>query len=141
MKFLKHNFFAILCFILGVSTLVMVNINSKTAIQTESFLYPKMLSLLIIVFSILLIIQTLTVKKDENSEVLFTGVFYVVFYAILIYVLGFFLSTLIFLAGSLYYLGEKSWKKIALIDGGVTFLIFVIFNYIFNVPIPGGILW
>lgn len=132
-------------FIIFILILACIPINSylqiTTNIEQESFLYPAILSVVLIGLAIILSFQILKNSNHVVPIINWLGIFVIVVYSLLIYIIGFLLATFIFIASSLYILGEKKWKKITIINIFITSIIFVVFNYIFNVPIPRGILW
>lgn len=60
-------------------------------------------------------------------------------YGLLFYLLGFWVSSAICLAGLLYLLGERRTWMIASLTAGTLLLIYVAFEYAFEVRMPAGV--
>ena len=60
-------------------------------------------------------------------------------YAFLIGLIGFLLTTFIFLILWMWFIESISWRQIAAVSIGVTLVLYLIFGYFLEVPLPGGI--
>ena len=60
-------------------------------------------------------------------------------YAFLIDLIGFIPTTFIFLVLWMWIIEGISWGKIATVSAGVTLILYLIFGYFLEVPLPGGI--
>jgi putative tricarboxylic transport membrane protein len=60
-------------------------------------------------------------------------------YAFLIDLLGFLLTTFIFLVLWMWLIENIAWRQIAAVSIGVTVVLYLIFGYFLEVPLPGGI--
>lgn len=60
-------------------------------------------------------------------------------YAFLIDLLGFLPTTFIFLALWMWLIESIAWRQIAAVSIGVTVVLYLIFGYFLEVPLPGGI--
>lgn len=119
----------------------------------EARLFPLIFLIIMIVFSILLIIKGVN-RKEFNSHgddeekisidllkkplVLFVGVF---LYCLLINLIGFFLSSIIFMIAFMYLNKYKSYKSIIFSTLLTILFVYFIFVYQLNVAIPSGILF
>lgn len=50
--------------------------------------------------------------------------------------IGFVLATFLFMVLLLYFYEERDWKKLLLISAGVAVVIFLLFTYAFQIPLP-----
>ncbi len=64
-----------------------------------------------------------------------------VIYALLIKTIGFFTATVIFVAGSAFYLGTRNIKSIVISAFGISIFIYFLFVTQLHVPLPKGILF
>ena len=60
-------------------------------------------------------------------------------YALLIGLIGFLLTTFVFLILWMWVIEGISWRQIAAVSIGVTLVLYLIFGYFLEVPLPGGI--
>lgn len=60
-------------------------------------------------------------------------------YAFLIDLIGFLPTTFIFLILWMWIIEGISWRQIATVSIGVTVVLYLIFGYFLEVPLPGGI--
>jgi len=60
-------------------------------------------------------------------------------YAFLIDLIGFLPTTFIFLVLWMWIIESISWRRIAMVSVGVTGVLYLIFGYFLEVPLPGGI--
>lgn len=60
-------------------------------------------------------------------------------YAFLIGLVGFLPTTFIFLILWMWIIESISWGRIAVVSTGVTVMLYLIFGYFLEVPLPGGI--
>lgn len=111
-------------------------------------LYPKFVSLLLLVFSTLFVIQTMFRPNEEYQDRPFEGIYvrqmmFIIgisfIYVVLIKTLGFFLAT------SLYVVVGTRGLKIPFKNAvataiGVNVALYGIFVFMLNVPLPKGIL-
>lgn len=141
MNFIKHWFSVLFCIFLGAFFYVISNSSMTTNINRDSFLYPKTVSIIFIILTVMLAIQVFKSKEKSDFSISWIGIASIFSYVTVMYILGFFLATIVFLGFSLYYLGERNWKKIVVLNGSITLAIYTVFQFIFNVPIPGGIIW
>jgi len=60
-------------------------------------------------------------------------------YALLIGLIGFLLTTFVFMILWMWVIEGISWRQIATVSTGVTLVLYLIFSYFLEVPLPGGI--
>jgi len=65
----------------------------------------------------------------------------VLIYCLTIETVGYIISTIFLVAGTIYVLGHRNFVVIFSVAFGVTFFIFVVFTKIFLVPLPIGSMW
>lgn len=108
--------------------------------------YPALLSYLLIVLGVILFIQSLASKKRQeivitlkSKQAIFsykiTGIS--ILYVIFLPILGFILTTLLFIAVTSYLMGIKNWKIIMILPIIITTLTVIIFEVVFHIPLPG----
>lgn len=106
--------------------------------------FPVLLSVLIIIFSIVLIVQTFkNLKNGSNGRITINRIFNVVcfaglmvLYAALLPRIGYYISTAIFFPLLILASGEKSWKKVVFITVGFIAFASVAFDILLGVPLP-----
>lgn len=137
----------LLCAIfLMISTVYAYSLKSLSA---EDAMYPKFVTYMLLGLTIMLILEVLLSKGEEFKVKLFeefaASQFFTVFivgisYIALINILGYFISTLLFMIITLTLLKNK--KKISII---VTLVfcafLFVIFKLFLGVPVPTGVIF
>ncbi len=57
-------------------------------------------------------------------------------YIVLMNLIGFVISTLLFLVASMLFYGEKRIKVIAPVSAGLTAFVFLLWTQVFNIPLP-----
>ena len=125
----------------------------------ESASYPRAIIILLIFLSILIIIEGLKKTKlmKEKDANLFEGeesplsiavlksplfsIAYVVAYAILINLLGFFTSTILFTIAFLAFMGVRRWQTFVYTTIGINLFIYLLFVLQLKVQLPEGILF
>jgi amino acid transporter len=103
---------------------------------------PKLVTVLIFAFSIILIIQSLVFKKDNYAELHFKKEFrlilfflFLLTYLILMNVIGFLIASLVFCTATLFYLRSRNWKHYVS-TYIIVFILFLIFTKVLSVPLP-----
>jgi len=120
---------------------------------TEAATFPFILILLLIIFSIMIIVNSYKREgfEDHGDDeerlsasllkaplITIAGIF---LYCLLITLIGFFPSTVIFLVGYLYINNYRSIKVITITVISLIVFIYVLFVYQLNVRLPVGILF
>lgn len=116
--------------------------NSTTTLIDARFI-PQVMMVMIFVFSLVLIIMSLKDKKYEKyieldlSKQLKVLIFYLMLiaYVLLIPVLSYVWSSILFCGGMLLYFKARKWTWYAISFSVVLFLAYV-FSSILNVPLP-----
>lgn len=121
--------------------------------------FPRGILALFVFFAILIVINGLrkTNKMKKGEEVEYDGeeenlnrnmlasplivLGMVVAYVVLVTLIGFFLSTILFMAGFLLYREVKDWKAYVYTIVGLNLFIYLLFVVQLNVQLPQGILF
>lgn len=106
--------------------------------------YPIFISVLCLAFAVWIVVEERKNKSTDNKNpqekflskdvVVLIGVMAV--YAVLLFLLGYVLSTLVFTILSIGYLYKRNWKTGLVIGFISTFMIVLVFKYGFNVILP-----
>lgn len=116
----------------------------------ESAKFPRMVSILLIILTtIYVFLQSMKnncqESKQKGKDLVIKKLIYVIItttlYLISLGVLGYLISTPIYLAVTMILLGSKNKKTIFLVSTISVVLIYVGFKVLLNVPIPQGILF
>lgn len=111
--------------------------------------FPRLLALLLAIFCVILILfpkkdKTLKTQSAPDSEKaksarIKTVVTFIALagYAALMPVVGYVLSTILYLVFMTFYLGERNPLRMAIWGIGVAMAVFLIFDKLLNVPLPG----
>lgn len=113
-------------------------------------LYPFLVSLVILSFSVLLWFRTLQQKetKPEKEEAfpqgrelyrVFSVALTLVFFTLALKPLGYPVSCAIFMGGVLKLFGNRKWGQIALISILTSTISFYLFAFVLEVPLPKGL--
>ena len=147
-KLNKSRTGGIILFFIGLY--MMMKVPDKTSL---SYIMPYIYGIIIIILSLLLIIRSLF-KKDQADVLVFnfkdifqgkTGkmllyILFVLGYIILLRYIGTVTATLIFVIGSYYYLGIRSFKSY--LSAVIIFaLCYILFAFLLGVHFPHGILY
>jgi putative tricarboxylic transport membrane protein len=112
--------------------------------------YPKIISYILIGLGIILLIQTLFTQKKKEMVVLFKSqeakfvykiVGITILYLIMLTIIGFTISTLLFLFVTFYVMGLKSYKLLIIIPIVTTTALLLLFKGVFHIPLPDDILF
>lgn len=137
-------FLLVFCLIFG---------KSADSITAPADVYPKAIVTMIAVLAIILLLQTVITKKGDTEANPFAGlkfnkIFCTIFCTLLYYVgiqmLGFYVSSFLFLIGLILLLDhhkQKSWKEygcIVLLCLVVICIIYLGFHVFLRVPTPAG---
>ncbi len=116
---------------------------SQSSSEVNRFTVPLFYAGLLILFSLILLARSvMTTSAPAEQKPLNYSLPAVVFlciavYAAVMFVAGYLISTLVFLAVMLFSLGERSPLRIGAWSIGVTLIIYVIFKTVLDVPLPG----
>lgn len=108
---------------------------------------PKVGAALLIFLSILLFL-----KKEKTEEEVFTlskdtvkvfilGVITLIAYVVLIQLIGFSVSTVLFALSWMLLMGIRNWKTLVFSSVLISILVTYVFETLLNVPIPHGFLY
>ncbi len=111
--------------------------------------FPRLLVILLAMFSVILILfprkdktlktqSTLDSEKSKSARVKTAVTFFALAgYASLMPVSGYVLSTILYLVFMTFYLGERNPLRMAIWSIGVAMAVFLVFDKLLNVPLPG----
>lgn len=149
--FLKYfDSLIILMFAIAVWFLipVMINTENDTDVFTSPSLFPKIISVSLIVLSLFQILAQYRIKQRsesaENTEqgeykTFFVGILSLALYIFLIPILGFLLSTMISVFWFTYFFGKPKWYNALIFTILVSSIMYFSFSYFLNVPLPNPI--
>ena len=111
--------------------------------------FPQVLAIMMFVASVLLIVNALRGESQKLSETIDKAGFIratvtvgiSIVYLVLMQVLGFLISTVLFLFGLMTFIGHKGLVIRIISSGAVTVCIYSIFYFFLKIPIPNGILF
>lgn len=139
-EFLTREYESVSQLLSGENTLVEANA------EVTPMTVPRFYMVLIVAFALVLAGQSLLKRRIEGpapadslkpvkpAAIAFG---FILLYVILMFVLGYLASTLLFLALMFVYLGERRWARIGLWALSVTVIVFLIFSNLLDVPLPG----
>jgi|GEM_PF-4493724 len=141
-----------LCFIaLGGLTLYFAQAHQDENVIVSPAFFPRMVAILMIIMNLLRIITIIfKQEKVESNQPPLTRTGYksvlialasLVGYFGLNYLIGFLLSTIIFVFGLMYLLGNRRFLQSAVFCLAVAFSISAIFKYVLVLPLPQGVLF
>ena len=111
--------------------------------------FPRLILFFILIPGILLIATRRTPqngpripfkRRKDVHNALMTAVFFLI-YISCIDVIGYFTASFLSIMGFLYFFGERSWKRIALIPAGILFFIYFVIERMLSFPLPKGIIF
>lgn len=121
----------------------------ETDILGPGFL-PKLYSILLVIFGLILIINAIVKRKREANEVKSTNYSYlyglasmlIVFvYILVLPYIGFYISTILVMLALLYFLKIRNYIILFSVSLGTVIFLFTIFEKLLKVPIPSGSLF
>jgi|GEM_PF-3262885 len=132
----------LIVFFLITSVLFYTQLGDYSSIAQK---FPLLAIIYLAVISITRFIQLGKLKKEENSAVFFnrdflTVLILVVLYLLLMPIIGFFLSTTIFLPMCMWLLNFRKKVVITILTLTTVTSIYFVFINIFNVPVPNSLL-
>jgi hypothetical protein len=123
--------------------------------RAESAAFPRMISIVMALASIMMFLRTLSFKKNlpppvasdpnidntffRNIPNFFISISVILAYLVTIRYLGYFTSTFIMIIAMVFLLGYRDYRMIAYSTAGFLIGVYVIFILIFNRPLPRGI--
>lgn len=134
--------------IIGSATFIYSNTFSSTGqdIASDPALYPKVISVVLVLFGLILLIRTILSFKVSSIEFSIAQLKVLLLFVLLIFYLfalqyiGFIVSTVTFLFFIMLFLGSK--KRLAVFSSiSVTALLYVVFFVLFSIPKMSGLLF
>ncbi len=112
-----------------------------------AYLFPRRLTYLITILAVALVIEAYYkyrkgVQEDQEEGIkvlrasLFTGS--IVLYILAIDLVGYFITTPLFIFGTMYFLKSTKTRNILFITVGFTLFVYLLFVRFLNLPIPLG---
>ena len=97
----------------------------------------------IFAFSIILLVKAMLGHEEKDPEwghikVVITYFVFVVLYLILMQYIGYFIATILFLIGGMYYLTYRNWKVMISLTAGWLVFSYLAFYKLLYVPLPKG---
>lgn len=112
--------------------------------------FPMMLALALIFFSCLLICFAFLGKskgtvekfnfKDPGKQRAIIALIVTIIYSLLLNVLGFIVTTILYLFGLMFLLEKRDYLSMSLISVGLTLGVFIIFEKLLHIALPVGFL-
>ena len=108
---------------------------------------PEVVPLLWIIgifaFSIILLVKALLGHEEKDPEwgnikVTITYILFTILYLIIMQYLGYYISTVLFLIGGMYYLTYRNWKVMISLTAGWLVFSYLAFYKLLYVPLPQG---
>jgi len=126
-----------------VFLIILLNFPAKKKIGVGPGVVPLLWIIGIFAFSILLFIQAFLKKEDRDPKwgrvdavLIYFG--FTIGYLFLMQYIGYFISTILFLVGGMYYLSYRNWKvMISLTTGWLLFSYYAFYKLLY-VPLPTG---
>lgn len=108
--------------------------------------FPFYVALIICISSVINAVNALLIKKEKNGAFVEVGQFKLVLsvlvpssvYVALVGWLGIYVSSIIYIAFFMRWLGKYPWWKVVLVSVGTMAVFYVIFEIWFLVPLPKG---
>ncbi|WP_366657670.1 tripartite tricarboxylate transporter TctB family protein [Fodinicurvata sp. EGI_FJ10296] len=138
----------LLCFAIGVFI-------ASGNFRFESSIFPRMVSLIMAISSIMMFLRTVSFNKDlepqaakdpnvdspffRNPVNFFIASFGFIIYLVAIGILGYFVSTAIMIVSIVLLLGFRDYRMIAISGAAFMLLVYVVFRLIFERPLPRGL--
>jgi hypothetical protein len=132
----------LIVFFLVLSGLFYTQLNDYSSIAQQ---FPFLSILFLGVISVIRFIQLRRFSEEKQSKVRFNRDFFTVFFLVLLYMvamplIGFFISTTIFLPLCMWLLRFRKKIVITVLTSGTVITMYFVFINIFNVPVPESLL-
>jgi putative tricarboxylic transport membrane protein len=107
--------------------------------------FPRLLAILMIIFSLIQLVRTFRKDKKEEIKLNVHGLSAVIIASCIAYlfaigIIGYLVSTFLFLTGVIYVLSRKRSIKDVIIALGISLALYGIFQLVLKVPLPTGFL-
>lgn len=148
----KYNF-GISAFILFLSFFIFYKTKDFDKIVSKApgaGFWPRILAIVLIILSVLLFIETLLKEKKASSDAPFEfkskamkrvyimiGIF--VIYALILYLGGFVIASLLFIPAVMYLLGERNKKKLLGASVIITGIVYFLFTILLHITLPQSV--
>lgn len=137
----KNKFISLLCPIAFLLFGAYIRLSTITMTKRDST-FPNMVAYTIIAISI---IEIIVGVRSNNHKDIFKGVNFLklaectiamILYVFLLDKIGFVIDTLFLTAYTMYVLGYKNYRMLALASITITATVFIVFKYLLKVPLP-----
>jgi len=116
--------------------------------QMESRIFPYIVLSLAIILNTVLLVKSIKTSPDKREQYSFEGgnrALYITA-ALLIYVIaigfiGFYIATPVYLYLTMFMLGQRKQKVLIPVALITTLFVYVVFDLVLSMPIPGGMLF
>lgn len=128
-----------------VFLIVLLDFPAKKQTGVGAGVVPLLWIIGISAFSLLLLVRALLRREEKDPGwgrvgLVFVYLGWTILYLILIQYIGYFISTVLFLLGGMYYLNYRNWKvMVGLAAGWLLFSYFAFYRLLY-VPLPTGTL-
>lgn len=107
--------------------------------------FPKWISVATIILSVLLIfdsfVSTMQLKKIFIAKKSLLGILFTMFYLVVTYLVGFYVSTFLYLMGFMWFLKFRKISGLIIVTASTMIFIYATFEFALKVPMPSGILF
>lgn len=145
----KEILLSIFFMIISMTVYVLTYQFPKQTVALSPKVFPQFVSACLFMLSLVLLIQGITgVKKEsEQKKVKLTlskifllrmliMIILAFFYIRILPLIGYIISTPLFLAGSMLLFNEKRWFSIVTVSIVATALLYIFFRIVFKIPLP-----
>ncbi|MCP3031638.1 tripartite tricarboxylate transporter TctB family protein [Halobacillus sp. A1] len=125
------------------------NLKEYPYVPVDSDLVPKILGFLLLALSVFLFFDKSSEKEEEKAKrvvpkkeiIVMCGVGGMIFVYILLFeLLGFLITTALFIISCSTFLGYRQWKTSILVSIIFPGVLYYVFNYLLQIRLPQGIL-
>ena len=143
---------SVICAILGITVIAIASGYPTAADYGTGVpgpgLWPIVISVAILICSALLMLRSLKMKSEDDTDIalwtpgtkrVYITMIILVIYTILLEPLGFLLSTTAMLFVFIQWFAKKKWYITLIISAAITVVVYLAFNYLLNVPMDFGL--
>jgi len=135
------GFFLILCTVFFLQTLTF-----PTTAAWGPAVVPRLWIIFLVPLSILLLVRTVLTRNQippnkTKANLVFTFMGFLVLYLLCMMMIGYFISTFIFIVGGIAYLGYTRWRTNIIVAAVWILFSYVVFYRVLFVPLPLGIVF
>ena len=144
---------SVICAVLGITVIAIASGYPTAADYGTGVpgpgLWPIVISVAILICAALLMLRSLKMKSEDDTEIalwtpgtkrVYITMIILVIYAILLEPLGFLLATTAMQFVFIQWFAKKKWYITLIISAVVSVVVYLAFNYLLNVPLDFGLL-